>query len=128
MDIPAPAQVSNCAGFRPPASTIYPRAVTAGGRKAPRHEIASGGNAAAVPQESGAAKRLWGFGHEAGPAAICVRYPAQTGMQLKRSGTNVAKWGFHVLSHLRFQRLKWSTAAGATTLRDELHDEHWPTA
>ena len=48
-----------------------PRAHAAGVRKAPRHEIAAGGSAAAVPQA------LWGFGHgrelEAGRFARAVR-------------------------------------------------------
>jgi ABC transporter substrate binding protein len=44
-----------CAGFRTPAMTIWPRALTAGVRKAPRHEIASGGSAPTVPQEARAA-------------------------------------------------------------------------
>ena len=57
-------------------------------------------------------KRLWGFGHGTGLLAI---YPARTEMQLRRSGTNVAKWGFHVLSHQEFQGLKPATAARATT-------------
>jgi hypothetical protein len=65
-----------------------------------------------VPQEGGAAKRLWGFGHETGLLAI---YPARTEMQLKRSGTNIAKWGFHVLSHQPFQRLKPAAATHTTT-------------
>ena len=56
-------------------------------------------------------KRLWGFGLP----AICVGYPARTEMQLKRFGTNIAKWGFHVLSHQEFQGLKPATAARATT-------------
>jgi hypothetical protein len=30
---------------------------------------------------------------------ICEGYPARRGVQLKRYGTNIAKWGFHVLSH-----------------------------
>src|SRR5205085_2157141 len=51
-----------CAGFRTPASTISPRAAAAGVRKAPRHEIASGGSAAAVAQARGGAGALWGFG------------------------------------------------------------------
>jgi hypothetical protein len=33
-------KVSVCGGFRPPEMMVYPRAETAGGRKAPRHEIA----------------------------------------------------------------------------------------
>ena len=35
-----------CAGCLPPAAMISPRAPVAGGRKAPRHEIAWGGSAA----------------------------------------------------------------------------------
>jgi hypothetical protein len=31
-----------CAGFRPPGRLTYPRAEAAGGRKAPRHEVAGG--------------------------------------------------------------------------------------
>ena len=57
----------------------------------------------AVPQGSGAAKRLWRFGRGRGLPAICVGYPARTEMQPKRSGTNVARWGFHVLSHQQFE-------------------------
>src|SRR3974390_994021 len=57
-------------------------------------------------------KRLWGFGHGTGLLAI---YPARTEMQLRRSGTNVAKGGFHVLSHQEFQELKPAPAARATT-------------
>jgi len=44
-------QVFGCRQWR-----TSPRALAAGGRKAPRHEIAGNG-AAAVPQA------LWGFGH-----------------------------------------------------------------
>jgi len=62
-----------------------------------------------VPQAAGAAKRVWGFGHGTELLAI---YPARTEMQLRRSGTNVAKWGFHVLSHQEFQGLK--TGNGGT--------------
>src|SRR6516165_3142870 len=51
----APAQVSSCAGFRTPAALISPRAPVTGVRKAPRHEIASGDGAPAVPQAAGAA-------------------------------------------------------------------------
>ena len=90
-------------------------APAAGVRKAPRHEIASGGSALAVPQGSGAAKRLWGFGRGTGLAAIWIGYPGRIGMQLKRSGTNVAKWGFHVLSHQAFQGLSRTAAAHSTT-------------
>jgi hypothetical protein len=61
------------------------------------------------------ARRLWGFGSEAGLPAICVGHPAPTGVQLKRSGTNVAKWGFHVLSHQGFQQLSRPAAAHSTT-------------
>src|ERR1700730_18507268 len=39
-----------CAGFRTPAALTSPHARLAGVRKAPRHEIASGGSAWAVPQ------------------------------------------------------------------------------
>ena len=42
-------------GFRTPATTISPRAPAAGVRKAPRHEIASGDGAPAVPHAAGAA-------------------------------------------------------------------------
>jgi hypothetical protein len=58
-----------------------------------------------VPQASGATKRLWGFDRGIG-RGICVGYLARTEMQLKRFGTNVAKEGFHVLSHEEFQRVK----------------------
>src|SRR6516225_4959748 len=44
-----------CAGFRTPAALSSPRAPPAGVRKAPRHEIASGGSGPSVPQEGGAA-------------------------------------------------------------------------
>jgi putative ABC transport system substrate-binding protein len=64
------------------------RDLITGVRKAPRHEIASAGSAVAGPPA------LWGFGHGADG------YPVRIGAQLKRYGTNVAKWGFHVLSHL----------------------------
>jgi hypothetical protein len=43
-----------CAGFRTPECRAYPRALAAGVRKAPRHEIAAGG-ALAVP------RALWGI-------------------------------------------------------------------
>jgi hypothetical protein len=68
----------------------------AGVRKAPRHEIAVTGRAAVVPLA------LWGFadGARVEGRAICDGYAARTGIQLKRYGTNIAKWGFHVLSHL----------------------------
>src|SRR6266852_7538399 len=45
---------------------ISPRAPATGGRKAPRHEIASGGSGRALPQGTGAAGALWGFGHAGG--------------------------------------------------------------
>src|ERR1700738_5190924 len=45
-----------CAGFRTPAATSYPRAPEAGVRKAPRHEIAGGRPRSAVPLA-----QLWGF-------------------------------------------------------------------
>ena len=70
----------------------------------------------AVPQGSGAAKKLSGtWSRGTGFPAICVGDPARTEMQLKRSGTNVAKWGFHVLSHQRFQRLKQGSGGTLTT-------------
>jgi hypothetical protein len=72
MVFAAPAQVSSCAGFRTPAALISPRAPLAGVRKAPRHEIASGGSGKAVPQESGAAKRLWGFRHAGGADEVAA--------------------------------------------------------
>src|ERR1700730_101499 len=43
-------KVCCCAGFRTPGALISPHAPPAGVRKAPRHEIASGGSAWAVPQ------------------------------------------------------------------------------
>jgi hypothetical protein len=53
-----------------------------------------------VPQAAGAAN---GYGDlVTGPGLLAI-YPARTEMQLRRSGTNIAKWGFHVLSHQRFQ-------------------------
>jgi hypothetical protein len=107
LQICCSAYVAYCAGFRTPATTSYPRAPAAGVRKAPRHEIASGGGARAVPQ-----KKLWGFGGAGVEvSATCVGYPAQTEMQLKRFGTNIAIWGFHVLSHQGFQQLKRRKAA-----------------
>ena len=57
---------------------------------------------------SGSAKRLWGFGRGTGLPEIWGGCLARTGMQLKRSGTHVAKWRFHVLSHQAFQRLRVS--------------------
>jgi len=39
------ANGGDCAGFRTPATMIWPRAAAAGVRKAPRHEIASAGSA-----------------------------------------------------------------------------------
>jgi hypothetical protein len=86
--------------FSAAGNEIYPRAAAAGGRKAPRHEIASGGSPPAVPQAVGAAKKLWGFDRGAGLPAIRVGYPARRETQLKRFGTDIAKWGFHVSSHL----------------------------
>jgi len=45
--------------------------------------------------------RYAGFGHGVSEGrAICDGTPARSRAQLKRYGTNVAKWGFHVLSHL----------------------------
>jgi hypothetical protein len=49
--------VSSCAGFRPPVTTISPRAPAAGGRKAPRHEIASAGSTTPVPRAMGIWRR-----------------------------------------------------------------------
>ena len=76
-------------------SRALPRAHAAGVRKAPRHEIAAGGSAAAVPQA------LWRFGHgrELEAGRFAKGYPGRTRIQLKRYGTNIAKWGIHVLSH-----------------------------
>jgi len=54
MGIPQSADVSYCAGFRTPECRDHPRALAAGVRKAPRHEIAVGG-ALAVP------RALWGI-------------------------------------------------------------------
>ena len=54
-----------CAGFRMPACRSHPRALTAGVRKAPRHEIA-GCRAQRVPQPI---RGLWGFEESAGGRA-----------------------------------------------------------
>jgi len=43
MHVAAFAHVSSCEGFSDACMTTYPRAPTAGVRKAPRNEIASGG-------------------------------------------------------------------------------------
>ncbi len=51
--------VADCAGFRTTECRDYPRVLTAGVRKAPRHEIAVG-SAPAVR------RALWGFGGGAG--------------------------------------------------------------
>ena len=51
--------VCSCAGFRTPECRDYPRVLTAGVRKAPRHEIAVG--SAPVVRRA-----LWGFGGGAG--------------------------------------------------------------
>jgi hypothetical protein len=50
-----PLDVALCAGFRTTECRDYPRVLTAGVRKAPRHEIAVG-SAPAVR------RALWGFG------------------------------------------------------------------
>jgi hypothetical protein len=58
-------QVFDCAGFRTPAMTASQHTPAAGVRKAPRHEIASGGSAAAVPQARGGAAGtmgIWRYG------------------------------------------------------------------
>jgi hypothetical protein len=47
--------------------------------------------------------------------AICDGYPARSGTQLKRYGTNIAKWDV-AKEHTR------------QLLRDELHDKLWTTA
>jgi hypothetical protein len=75
--------------------TAYPRAEAAGVRKAPKHEIAAGGSAAAVPQA------LLGFGRLTGLEswASCDGYSDRTAAQLKRYGPNFAQGGIHVLSH-----------------------------
>ena len=76
-------------------SRALPRADATGVRKAPRHEIAARGSATAMPQA------LWGFGHgrELEAGRFAKGYPGRTETQLKRYGTNIAKWGIHVLSH-----------------------------
>src|SRR5215831_16380979 len=43
-DLVATAHIRNCEGFSDACMTTYPRAPTAGVRKAPRHEIAGGGS------------------------------------------------------------------------------------
>src|SRR6266852_8275890 len=53
---------------------ISPRAPATGGRKAPRHEIASGGSGRALPQGTGAAGALWGFGHAGGADEMRVEW------------------------------------------------------
>src|SRR5216684_1591478 len=45
------------------------------------------------------------------------RYSGRAGIQPIRSGTNVAKWGFHILSHPRFQRLRLGKKATLNNLR-----------
>ena len=100
------ACVRQCAGFRTPAALISPHALLAGVRKAPRHEIASGGSGKALPREGGAAKRLWGFGPEPAFRAICVGCPPRLETQLRRYGMDIAKWGFEVSGHMRFQRVR----------------------
>jgi hypothetical protein len=57
--------VRSCVGFRTPASQAYPRGVTAGVRKAPRHEIAGRGTDWAVPRA-----QLWGFGRVRATAEV----------------------------------------------------------
>ena len=91
--------------------------------KAPRHEIASGGSGPAVPQEGGAAKRLWRFGPEPAFRAIWAGCPPRVGIQLRRYGTNVAKRGdftFCLIHDFNSLRVACTTAerVGLLTLAD----------
>jgi len=94
IEAPRPA-ILPCAGFSDAGNDEPSARWVAGVGEAPRHEIAAGGSAAAVPQA------LWGFGHgrELEAGRFAEGYPGRTGIQLKRYGTNIAKWGIHVLSH-----------------------------
>jgi hypothetical protein len=46
---------------------------------------------------------LWGFSQG---WAVCDLYPARIGAQLKRYGTNIAKWGFNVCDLHDFNDLR----------------------
>ena len=65
LERPMCSGVRCCAGFRTPASQAYPRGVTTGVRKAPRHEIAGRGTDWAVPRA-----QLWGFGRVRATAEV----------------------------------------------------------
>src|SRR5262245_28135789 len=52
-------------------------------------------------------------------------YPGRAGIQLKRYGTNIAKWGIHVLSHPRFQRVSVARERDRQLVRDEVPDNLW---
>ena len=56
-----------------PAALTSPHAQMAGVRKAPRHEIASGGSGPAVPQEGATAKRLWRFWYAGDAEDVAAR-------------------------------------------------------
>jgi hypothetical protein len=45
---------------------------------------------------------LWGFSQG---WAVCDLYPARIGAQLKRYGTDIAKWGFNVFALHNFNDL-----------------------
>src|SRR5215469_13204746 len=95
--------VSFCQGFRTPAVTNVSTRTAAGVRKPPRDETAGKGTNWAVPRA-----QLWGFEYHARSqreAILNGRWPRMRA-QLKRYGMDIAKWGFEVSGHMRFQRVR----------------------
>ena len=102
-------------------SRALPRAHAAGVRKAPRHEIAAGGSAAAVPQA------LWGFGHgrelEAGRFARAVRVEREYNLNVTARILLNGEFTFCPIHD--FNELRVARERDRQLLRDELPDNVW---
>ena len=115
-----------CAGFRTPAALSSPRAPPAGVRKAPRHEIASGGSGPSVPQERGAANGYADLG--AGPDS---RRSASASWLEQECNLSVParmllNGDFTFCPIRNFKGLHRKRRHARQLLRDKLHDELWP--
>ena len=102
-------------------SRALPRAHAAGVRKAPRHEIAAGGSAAAVPQA------LWGFGHGrelvAGRFARAVRVEREYNLNVTARILLNGEFTFCPIHD--FNELRVARERDRQLLRDELPDNVW---
>src|SRR5215510_10733299 len=98
-----PSDVASCEGFRTPAVTNVSTRTAAGVRKPPRDETAGRGTYWAVPRA-----QLWGFERHARSQREGILNGRWSRMraQLKRYGMDIAKWGFEVSGHMRFQRVR----------------------